>query len=563
MSTASLTTEQDIVYQEQLSEGKSKIYALEYASQIFEGGQIFARHFATLREKRYAAKVKAAQALEDDTATTNNRPTQESNTQEMSQAPIQAPMAPQRPTFTSTSQNVAKDTPITGGKKSPDDFVLIKTLGVGSFSTVHLAQDKNSDATFAIKILEKAHIVKEKKEKYVMTEKDCFNQLHFSPFIIKLFYTFQDKEKLYFVLEYASNGELLSWLKKLGSFDEECTRFYASEIILALEHMHSKDIIHRDLKPENILLDEKMHLKICDFGTAKQLVPQASGRADSFVGTAQYVSPELLNDKQACKASDLWALGCIVYQLLAGDFPFRAGNEYQTFKKITALEYDIPEGFPEHAKDLVEKLLVLDPGKRIGASGLGELKEHKFFEELKSPWDALHLAQPPELDTYLPARSPDDVAIHGRDVIDADIDMLLEQAYRENRSNSVSLKKRKHEEKVKLLEEQAKKSPWHGFCNPDELIIKTGLVDKRKGLFAKRRQLILTDQPRLFYMDPDEFVLKGEIPWSTEMHPEYKTPKTFFVHTPDRIYYLDDVEKQAITWVDAIQQIQRIVSGQT
>src|SRR5271155_2651828 len=138
-----------------------------------------------------------------------------------------------------------------------------------------------------------------------------------------------------------------------------------------------------------------MRIKITDFGTAKLLdlpdrsqtetpisTPQDSGddissRANSFVGTAEYVSPELLTDKSACKSSDLWAFGCIVYQLLAGRPPFKAGNEYQTFQKIVNLEYDFPHAFPEQARDLVTKLLVLDPEQRLS---IRQIKKHPFFE---------------------------------------------------------------------------------------------------------------------------------------------------------------------------------------
>ena len=133
-----------------------------------------------------------------------------------------------------------------------------------------------------------------------------------------------------------------------------------------------------------------MRIKITDFGTAKLLDPpksdgpsskdlgdETSSRANSFVGTAEYVSPELLTDKAACKSSDLWAFGCIVYQLLAGRPPFKAANEYQTFQKIVNLEYDFPHAFPDQARDLVQKLLVLDPEQRLT---IREIKKHPFFE---------------------------------------------------------------------------------------------------------------------------------------------------------------------------------------
>jgi serine/threonine protein kinase len=159
----------------------------------------------------------------------------------------------------------------------------------------------------------------------------------------------------------------------------------------------------------SILLDANMRIKITDFGTAKLLdlpnsndspaaTPQDSGddtasRANSFVGTAEYVSPELLTDKSACKSSDLWAFGCIVYQLLAGRPPFKASNEYQTFQKIVNLEYDFPLGFPEQARDLVSKLLVLDPEKRLS---IRQIKRHPFFEGQE--WGrALWKQKPPRL----------------------------------------------------------------------------------------------------------------------------------------------------------------------
>jgi 3-phosphoinositide dependent protein kinase-1 len=386
--------------------------------------------------------------------------------------------------------------------------------------------------------------------------------LHFSPFIIKLFYTYQDAAKLYFVLECADKGELLHWVKKVGSFDEECTRFYSAEILMALDHMHSKGIIHRDLKPENVLLDSNMHVKICDFGSAKDLSKSDSGRADSFVGTAQYVSPELLSDKTACKASDLWALGCIIYQLLSGDFPFRAGNEYQTFKKISALDYEIPEGFPDVPKSLVQSLLVLEPDDRLGAKGMEALKAHPFYTLISQGrsiggWDNLHAATPPVIDAYLPAASSEDKAMWRSTVVDMDIDDLLAQAYDQTPDGRNALKFG-DTERQKMLDEQEKTSPWHGFCRPKELIIKTSLVDKRRGLFSKRRQLVLTDSPRLFYIDPVELRMMGEVQLSQpDLTVQFRSPKTFFIHTPDRTYYLDDLERSAVTWVDMIGQVQK------
>ncbi|KAH9825704.1 Serine/threonine-protein kinase PKH1 [Teratosphaeria destructans] len=311
-------------------------------------------------------------------------------------------------------------------KKGVKDFNFGRTLGEGSYSTVLAATDRQNLKEYAIKVLDKRHIIKEKKVKYVNIERDTLNRLTEHPGIVRLYYTFQDERSLYFVLDLASEGELLGVLKKLGSFDIECTRFYGAEILDSIAYMHSRGVIHRDLKPENVLLDRDMHVKITDFGTAK-ILPEpkyngsgsevASGnitdgaetdRAVSFVGTAEYVSPELLRDKNACKASDLWAFGCIIYQLLAGRPPFKAANEYLTFQKILGLEYTFPDGFPPVARDLVERLLVLEPGNRLPVE---HIKNHQFFDGVQ--WGkSLWRQKAPRLKPYA-APPPEPIKLNG------------------------------------------------------------------------------------------------------------------------------------------------------
>ncbi|XP_047389269.1 3-phosphoinositide-dependent protein kinase 1 isoform X5 [Sciurus carolinensis] len=307
-------------------------------------------------------------------------------------------------------------------------------------------------------------------------------------------------------------------------------------------------------------------------------------RANSFVGTAQYVSPELLTEKSACKSSDLWALGCIIYQLVAGLPPFRAGNEYLIFQKIIKLEYDFPEKFFPKARDLVEKLLVLDATKRLGCEemeGYEPLKAHPFFESIT--WENLHQQTPPKLTAYLPAMSEDDEDCYGNydnllsqfgcmqvsssssshslSVADAGLPHRsgsnIEQYIHDLDTNSFELDLQfSEDEKRLLLEKQAGGNPWHQFVE-NNLILKMGPVDKRKGLFARRRQLLLTEGPHLYYVDPVNKVLKGEIPWSQELRPEAKNFKTFFVHTPNRTYYLMDPSGNAHKWCRKIQEVWR------
>ncbi|XP_052408215.1 3-phosphoinositide-dependent protein kinase 1 isoform X2 [Carassius gibelio] len=486
--------------------------------------------------------------------------------------------------------------------RKKEDFSFGKILGEGSFSTVVLAKELATEKEYAMKILEKNHIRKENKAHYVIREKDILSSID-HPFFVKLFFTFQDSHKLYFALSYAKNGELLRYICKIGSFDETCTKFYTAEIVCALEYLHAMGIIHRDLKPENILLSEDMHIQITDFGTAKQLsADNVQTRANSFVGTAQYVSPELLTEKSASKSSDLWALGCIIYQLVAGLPPFRAGNEYLIFQKIVKLEYEFPEKFFPKAKDLVQRLLSLDPRKRLGCEEMGgfnPLKGHMFFETIS--WENLPVQTPPKLTPYLPAMAEDDEDYYGNNGVSSnDVsltgcaehpytlssdrqpayeDLLsqfsslrvvpssssqivplrscsnIEQYVHDLDNNSFELDLQfSSEEKRLLLQKQTSGNPWHQFVE-NNLIYKMGPVDKRKGLFARRRQLLLTEGPHLYYVDPVNKILKGEIPWSPELRPEAKNFKTFFVHTPNRTYYLMDPSGNADKWCKKIQEV--------
>jgi 3-phosphoinositide dependent protein kinase-1 len=296
---------------------------------------------------------------------------------------------------------------------------------------------------FPVKVCEKSHILREKKQEYIKREREVLHRLINSPGFVNLFCTFQDTKSLYFVMTYAKNGDLLPYINKVGSFDLSCTRFYAAEVVLALEEMHQRAIIHRDLKPENILLDESMHILIADFGSAKILTPEemvhqqkqrtdnrfqnssdnensdeeesaergpSGGRKRSFVGTAQYVSPEILKGKPTSRATDLWALGCIVYQMISGLPPFRAPTEYLIFQKVLKVDLKFPIGFDKTAQDLVQKLLRYDPNQRIGNADPGKtytsIRSHPFFDGIQ--FDTLRCQTPPPIYPYLPGLNSDD-----------------------------------------------------------------------------------------------------------------------------------------------------------
>lgn len=498
-------------------------------------------------------------------------------------------------------------------KRTPKDFIFGKVIGEGSFSTVYLAKDIHTNKEYAIKVCDKSHIIKQKKTEYVKREKEVLNMLADAKHsFVRLFCTFQDAERLYFVMSYAKNGELLPHINKVGSFDIECTKFYSAEILRGLEYLHGLGIIHRDLKPENILLDEKMHVLITDFGCAKilkddpetpadaQQQPRFRERSGSFVGTAQYVSPELLTNNRVSRASDLWALGCLVYQMVAGLPPFRSRSEYLMFQKILKLEYDIPDGFCELARSFVNQLLVLEPTQRLGAldehgAGYPSIRAHPFFEGVD--FETLHEQTPPPIYPYLPGTSEHEelrsqyrVPDHlepgldqkqltrllwlGTEDLDDDNDTTgaeqraVNAFFNEiiaatdkplrrcanNRLDSGTNIANLTPEQIRMrLEKQRTTNQWHSFVEGN-LILKQGFVNKRKGLFARRRMLLLTTGPHLYYVDPFNNVLKGEIPWSPELRVEPKNFKIFFVHTPNRTYYLEDPEGFALEWCRAIEE---------
>ncbi|KAF9814584.1 hypothetical protein IEO21_05042 [Rhodonia placenta] len=268
-----------------------------------------------------------------------------------------------------------------------------------------LAKHKTTQQEYAIKILDKGHLKRFEKLPTALAEKNTLVRLGAGhPGIVRLHWAFQDEWSLYFVLDLARNGELQTRISRMGSLSLACGRWYAAQIVDALGYMHSKGVIHRDLKPENLLLDDAYRIKITDFGTGK-ILDSGGERTKTFVGTAQYVSPELLEDSETSKSSDFWALGCIIYQMIAGRFAFQGLSEYLTWQKIKQLDYSFPEGFDEQAKDLVQKLLVRDPAQRLGAGPPGSgfdmqaLRAHPFFGSIN--WATLWTDPVPPLEPGL------------------------------------------------------------------------------------------------------------------------------------------------------------------
>ncbi|KAI8387511.1 kinase-like domain-containing protein [Blakeslea trispora] len=256
------------------------------------------------------------------------------------------------------------------------DFELQDTLGTGTFGRVYLSKFIPSSKFYAMKVLKKSEVVRLKQVEHLMSEKQILSSVRF-PFIVDLFCTFQDETNLYMLLEYVVGGELFTHLRRAGRFTNDMTRFYASEIVLAIEYLHSKDIIYRDLKPENLLIDHQGHIKITDFGFAKKVVD----RTWTLCGTPEYLAPEIIQSKGHGKAVDWWALGILIFEMLAGYPPFFDDNSFGIYEKILMGKVQFAAHFDPLAKDLLKRLLVSDRTKRLGnlKGGSEDVKRHKWF----------------------------------------------------------------------------------------------------------------------------------------------------------------------------------------
>ncbi|XP_049849767.1 putative 3-phosphoinositide-dependent protein kinase 2 [Schistocerca gregaria] len=401
-----------------------------------------------------------------------------------------------------------------------NDFIFKEVLGEGAYGAVFLATEKKTQRNMAIKVIHKKNLNTEQKMLCAKNEKNIMSMCN-HPYIVKLYMTFQDENCLYYCTELAPNGELYTWVDKFKGLSIDCVVFYAAQLVLALEYLHGKGIAHRDLKLENILLDENFRIKLTDFGTAELVGRDVLAYSSSFVGTPSYMAPEFLQteNRKVYKSADLWALGCILYQMICCRLLFYGCTEYLTFKKIQAGKIVYPINMPKDAEDLISKLLVVDSLERLGAKSFEDLKSHPFF---KIDWK--------NIDQIVPnLRGPEKEMIWRED--------LAEETEEPIPTNVVE------------------KKPWEKHLLKAEKTFFSGLVYKRRKFSIKKRMLILTDMPRLIYVDPKNNTLKGEISWSDLRQVEKKTDVSWKIYTPKRTYHLEDISKDSQRWLNAIETL--------
>jgi serine/threonine protein kinase len=265
-------------------------------------------------------------------------------------------------------------------KLNYNDFTPLKLLGRGSYGQVCLVRLRINKKLYAMKILDKSLLKAKKQEIHTQAERDLMVKIH-CPFIVNIKSAFQDEKYLYIISDFMQGGDLYYHLHQCRVLDFDRAQFYMSELVLALDYLHKNNMIYRDLKPENILLDAKGHLKLTDFGLSK-MMNSSKDKAFTICGTLQYIAPEMFINKGYDKMIDWWSLGCLLYEMFVGKFPFQIKRNAKINFELYQKKLQFPRHMDEDAKDLITKLLIVDPKKRLGYGydGAEKIKNHPFFD---------------------------------------------------------------------------------------------------------------------------------------------------------------------------------------
>ncbi|XXQ34307.1 Non-specific serine/threonine protein kinase [Plasmodiophora brassicae] len=268
-----------------------------------------------------------------------------------------------------------------------EDFEELGVIGVGTTCVVFLARRHSTGKLVAVKRVPKATI---QQSPSLPRELPLLKSLRGIPFVVHFHCSIDDAQYLYLVMEFCQGGELFEVIANKGRLEEPAAKFYAASIVLALEQMHERGIIYRDLKPQNILLTGTGHVRLADVGLSKELA--MGQRTNSFVGTPEYLAPEMLSNRpDYAHPVDWWALGAVIYEMLFGKRAF----EYQDQDGPTQWEQVINRGVrigkdvhvSIDARRIVRGLLHPTPGLRLGFRGAHEVKRHAWFADVD--WDAL------------------------------------------------------------------------------------------------------------------------------------------------------------------------------
>ena len=244
-------------------------------------------------------------------------------------------------------------------------YIKGRLLGKGGFAKCYEFTNMETKQITAAKVIPKKSLVKSRAKQKLISEIKIHKSLH-HPNIVNFEHYFEDSENVYLLIEICQNqtlNDLLKRRKKLTELEVQC---YTIQIIKALKYLHNHRIIHRDLKLGNLFINEKMELKVGDFGLATKLEFDGE-RKRTVCGTPNYIAPEILEGKTGHSFEvDIWSLGVIIYTLIIGKPPFETNNVKETYKRIKNDNYSFPENalISEPSKELIQSILVLDPNKR-------------------------------------------------------------------------------------------------------------------------------------------------------------------------------------------------------
>ncbi|CAI7606155.1 unnamed protein product [Penicillium pancosmium] len=331
--------------------------------------------------------------LQGSTIASRSNEMRPSDTHQRDKHLVQSGRPPQRSAnpFLVTERREEKQLSISSRSLHLNDFVLLKTLGTGTFARVSLTRlkeqpDKNK--VYALKVLRKADVIKLKQVEHVRNERKTLAAVVGHPFITTLVASFSDEQCLYMLqLDFCPGGEIFSYLRRARRFNEETSKFYAAEITMTIEYLHDvQGVAYRDLKPENILLDANGHIKLVDFGFAKQV---HNRETYTLCGTPEYLAPEVIHNSGHGLAVDWWALGILIYEFLVGQPPFWDQSPMRIYEQIVEGRLRFPPNMPPAAQNIVSLLCKTNPSERLGyiSGGSARVKSHPFFQGIA--WDDL------------------------------------------------------------------------------------------------------------------------------------------------------------------------------
>ena len=264
-----------------------------------------------------------------------------------------------------------------------------------------------------MKEMSKAKIIYKNSGKSVLMERKILSQMY-HPFIVNMYYSFQDNESLYLVLDLMNGGDLRYHLNKFGRISEFETKFIVCCIILSLEYIHSNRIIHKDLKPENLIFDQEGYIHLTDFGISKKIPENLNYIKDNDTsGTPGYTAPEILCNQNYNFSSDYFGLGIISYECMIGNRPYKGNNKKEIkesilSKQIQIKKFDIPIGWSNDAVDFINKCIQRKPNNRLGYNSILEIKNHKWIKNYD--WCELYLHR---LKPHFIPREGDNYSLNG------------------------------------------------------------------------------------------------------------------------------------------------------